>query len=61
MVKILSKSWKNCKAAQFPKLCAFVGQNSILRHYYIKNVKNGMQIRVCNMNKENLTHFSQFF
>ena len=33
------KSQEHYKA-QFPKLNAFVGQNSILCHYYIQNVKH---------------------
>ena len=43
--------------AQFPKLDV-VGQKSILRHYCIQNVKDGIQIRVNKMNKESATHFS---
>jgi len=31
----------------------------ILRHYYIQNVKDGIQIGICTINKENVTHFSQ--
>ena len=29
-------------------------------HYYIQNVKDGIQIRVYKRNKESATHFSQF-
>ena len=45
MAKILSKYYENHKA-QFPKLNVFVGQKSILRHYYIQNGTAGIQIRV---------------
>ena len=38
--------------AQFPKLSAFAGQKSILRHYYIHNVEAGVQIELYNINKE---------
>ena len=38
----------------------FVGQKSIIRHCYIQNSKDGIQIRVYKINKESLTHFSQF-
>ena len=57
MVKILRKSQENHEV-QFPKLSAFIGQKSIFRHYYIQNVKDGIQIQVCNINNECLTHFS---
>ena len=33
---------------------------SILCHYYIQNVKDGIQIRLCKISKEIVTHFSQF-
>ena len=56
---ILRKSQENYKA-QFPKLIVFVGQKSILRHCYTKNVKVVILIRVCRINKGNVTHFSQF-
>ena len=48
MAKILRIYLENCKA-KFPKLSVFVGQKSILHHYYSRNVKEGIQIRV---NKE---------
>ena len=52
MATILRKPLENQKP-QFPKLNVFVGQKSILCHYYI-------QIRVYKMSKESLAHFSQF-
>ena len=42
------------------KIKYFVGQNSILRQYYIQNAKDGIQIRVYQENKEGVAHFSQF-
>ena len=53
------KSLKNHEA-QSPKLSVFVGQKSMFRHYCIQNVKDGIQIRVNKINKESVTHFSQF-
>ena len=41
MAKILRKSEENHKA-QFPILSIFVGQKSILNHYYILNVIDGI-------------------
>ena len=38
MAKILRTSYENHKA-QFPKLCVFVGQKSLLHHYESQNVK----------------------
>ena len=46
MVKILKSH------AQFPKLTIIVAQKSILYHYYIQNAKDGIQIRVYTINKE---------
>ena len=43
-----------------PKLSVFVGQNSMLRHYSIINIKDRIQIRVYWIKKEEVTHFSQF-
>ena len=43
----MAKILKNDKA-QFPKLSVFVGQKSILRHFYIQNVEDGIQIRIYN-------------
>ena len=43
MAKIVRKSYESHKA-QFPKLSAFVGQKSTLRHYHNQNVKDGIQI-----------------
>ena len=55
MAKLLRKS-----QGLIPKLSAFIGQKSILHHYYIQNVKDRTQIRVYTINKESVTHFSQF-
>ena len=60
MAIILRKSQENHEA-QFPNLSIFVGQKSILRHYSIQNVKDGIQIRLYKLCKESVTHFSQFF
>ena len=38
----------------------FACQKSILRHYHIQNIKDGTEIRVHKINKERVTHFSQF-
>ena len=57
MRKILRKFLEHHNA-KFPKLSVFVGQISILRHYYIQNVENGTPIRVYEINKESVTHFS---
>ena len=35
------------KKAHFPKVSVSVGQKSTLHHYYIKNVKDGNEIRAC--------------
>ena len=35
-----------------------MGQKSRLRHYCIRNVKDGTQIRVYKINKESVIHFS---
>ena len=32
----------------------------MLRHYYIQNVKDRIQIRVYKISKESITHFRQF-
>ena len=45
MANVVRKFLENYNA-QFPKLSVYVGQKSILRHYYIHNVKDGIQIRV---------------
>ena len=42
MVKILRKSHENHEA-QVPEFSVFIGQKSIFRHYYIQNVKDGIQ------------------
>jgi len=41
------------------KLSVFVVQTSILRHYYIQNVKDGIQIRVYKINMGSASLFSQ--
>ena len=58
MAKISRKSKENHKA-QFPKCDIFAGQNSILRHYNIQNLKDGIQIRVYEINKESVAQLSQ--
>ena len=55
MAKILRKS-----RGSVSKLCAFIGQNSILRHCYIQDVEDGIQIRVYKISKECVAHFSHF-
>jgi len=59
MVKILRKSQENSEA-QFSKLSVLVGQKSICRRFCFENVKDGIQIQVCNINSESVNHFSQF-
>ena len=44
----------------FSKLRSFVCQNSILRHCYIQDVEDGIQIRVYKISKECVAHFSHF-
>ena len=55
MVKILRKS-----RSSISKIKCFLDQKSILRHYCIQNVKDGIQIRVYWINNESETHLSQF-
>ena len=64
--KMLLK-WSNSKGkflenhkAQLPKVSAFIGQKSRLRHYYMQNVKDRFQIPVYMIYKEKLTNLSQF-
>ena len=57
--KISGKPQEDHKA-QLPKFSIFVGKKSTLRHYYIQNVEDGIQIQVYKANKESVTHFSQF-
>ena len=59
MAKLLRKSYEDYKA-HLPKLSIFVGQQSILHHYYNQNAKAGIQIWVYKINNENVTHFSHF-
>ena len=55
----MPKILRNHKA-QFPNVNVFVSQKSIVQHYYIHNVKDGIQIRVYEISKESETHLSQF-
>ena len=55
MAKILKKS-----QGSISNITCFVGQKLILQIYYIQNVKDGIEIRVCTISKESLNHFSQF-
>ena len=59
MVKILRRSYENHEA-QLPKLCVFIGQKSIFRHYCIQSVKDGIHIQVYNVNNEIANHFIYF-
>ena len=52
---------KKIAILNFPKLSVFVGQKSILRHYYIQNVEDGVQIQTYKIRKESVARFSQFF
>ena len=47
MYKIFRKS-----QSSIPKLNIFIGQKSILYHYCIQNVKDGIQIRAYTVNKK---------
>ena len=60
MAKIIRKSYENYEA-QFPKLRIFIGQKSIFQHYYIQDIKDGIQIRVYTINKESVVHFASLF
>ena len=51
MVKILKKILENYEA-QFPQFRVFIGQKSILRRYYIQNVKVEIQSQAYNINNE---------
>ena len=53
-----SKSYENHEA-QFPDFNVVIGQKSIFRRYCIQNVKDGIQIQVCNLSNESANHFSQ--
>ena len=55
MAKILSKS-----QGSISKVKCFFGQKSIFCHYYIQNAEDGIQARVYKIEKERVTHFSQF-
>ena len=56
---MLKESEENHKA-QYPKLSVFIGQKSAFRRYCIQNVKDGIQIQVCNIIYESVYHSSQF-
>ena len=58
MLKILRKSEENHEA-QFPKFSVFIHQRLIFCHYCLQNVKNGIQIQVCNINNKSVSHFSK--
>ena len=60
MAKILRKFYENHNA-RFPKLNAFIGQKLIIRHYYIQNVEDRIQIRAHKINKEKVAHLSRLF
>ena len=45
---------------KFPKLSVLVGKESILRHYYIQNLEDGIQIQTYKINKESVIQFSHF-
>ena len=53
------KSKDNLNKAQFIKVSILGSQKFTLCHYYIQNVKNGIQIRVYKINKESVPHFRQ--
>ena len=55
MIKILRKSRGSVSKSKF-----FIDQKSIFRHFGIRNVKDGTQIRVCKINNESVIHLSQF-
>ena len=42
-----------------PKIKCLYWAKFIFRHYCIQNVKHGIQIQICNINNECLSHFSQ--
>ena len=46
--------------AKFPKFTVFIGERSMLRHYCIQNVEDKSQVQAYKINKESVTHFSQF-
>ena len=57
MIKVLRKSLENHEA-QFPEFSVFIGKKLIIRRYCIQNVKDGVQMQVCNINNESVDHFS---
>ena len=58
MFKILRTSYETYEA-QFPIFSIFIGQKSIFPHYCIRNVKDGIQIQVYNINNESVNHLFQ--
>ena len=42
------------------KIYYFFGQKYKFRRYFIENVKDGIQIQVCNINNESVSQFGQF-
>ena len=59
-MKLKSPQSSENHKTQFPNFSTFVDQKSNLRNYCIKNVKDGIQIGVYKLSKENVTNFSQF-
>ena len=59
MVKSIRMSWESHEA-HFPKISVFIWPNLMLRHYFIQNVIDGIQIRINIINNESVNHFSQF-
>ena len=57
--KYLRKSHGNHEA-QFPTFSVFISQKSIFRRYCIQNLADGIQNRVCTINKESVAHYRQF-
>ena len=53
--KVLRKS-----QGSISTIYSFIGQKLIFRCYCIENIKDRIQIQVCNINKESANHFSQF-
>ena len=47
---------ENCKA-QYSHFSVFVDKKSILRHYYIQDLKDRILIRVYKINRERITYY----
>ena len=45
-ISVKLRKIKENNVAQFPKFYDFIGQKTIFRRYYIKNVEDGIQIQV---------------